>query len=90
LHAIILEGGIDNDGRFHSIPIKDTKNLTELFRRRLIRYFVGKKLLNEKFASILLSWKHAEFSADNSMLIPAKDQKARTGLSQYIARPKVL
>jgi len=26
-HVIILEGGIDNDGRFHSIPIKDTKNL---------------------------------------------------------------
>ncbi len=88
-HAIILEGGIDNDGRFQSIPIKDTKNLTELFRRRVIRYFMEKKLLNEKFARNMLSWKHSGFSVDNSILIPAKDQKARTGLSQYIARHPV-
>ena len=29
---------------------KNTSNLTELFRRRVISYFVEKKLLNEKFA----------------------------------------
>jgi hypothetical protein len=88
-HTIILEGGIDNDGSFHSIPIKNTSNLTELFRRRVISYFVNKKLLNEKFARNLLSWKHSGFSVDNSILIPAQDQKARTGLSQYIARHPV-
>ena len=49
-HTIILEGGIANDGRFHSIPIKNKLSLTELFRRRVISYFVNKKLLNEKFA----------------------------------------
>ena len=38
-HTIILEGGIDNDGSFHSIPIKDTSNLTELFRRKVIRQY---------------------------------------------------
>jgi len=26
-HTVILEGGIDNDGRFHSIPIKNTSDL---------------------------------------------------------------
>ncbi len=88
-HTIILEGGIDNDGSFHSIPIKNTSNLTELFRRRVISYFVKKKLLNEKFARNLLSWKHSGFSVDNSILITAQDQKARTGLSQYIARHPV-
>ena len=88
-HAIILEGGIDGEGTFHSIPIKNTSNLTELFRRRVISYFVKKKLLNEKFARNLLSWKHSGFSVDNSILIPAQDQKARTGLSQYIARHPV-
>ncbi|MCW3987899.1 MAG: transposase, partial [Candidatus Bathyarchaeota archaeon] len=29
------------------------------------------------------------YQLDNSILIPAKDQKARTGLSQYIARQPV-
>ena len=89
-HTIILEGAIDNDGSFHSIPIKNTSNLTELFRRRVISYFVNKKLLNEKFARNLLSWKHSGFSVGNSILIPAQARKARTGLSQYIAIPKVL
>ncbi len=88
-HAIIMEGGIDCDGKFLSIPIKNTSNLTELFRCRVISYFVNKKLLNEKFARNLLSWKHSGFSVDNSILIPAQDQKARTGLSQYIARHPV-
>ena len=54
-HTIILEGGIDNYSRFHSIPIKNTSSLTELFRRRVISYFVNKKLLNEKFARNMLS-----------------------------------
>jgi len=88
-HTIILEGGIANDGRFHSIPIKNTSSLTELFRRRVISYFVNKKLLNEKFTRNMLSWKHSGFSVDNSILIPAQDQKARSGLSQYIARHPV-
>ncbi len=88
-HAIIMEGGIDADGTFHSIPIKDTSNLTELFRRRVISYFVNKKLLNEKFARNLLSWKHSGFSVDNSILIPAYSNKARVNLSQYIIRHPV-
>ncbi len=84
-----MEGGIDGEGIFYSIPIKNTSSLTEIFRRRVISYFVNKKLLNEKFAGNLLSWKHSGFSVDYAILIPAQDQKARTGLSQYIARHPV-
>jgi hypothetical protein len=60
-----------------------------VFRRRVIKYFVDKGLLENSFARNLLSWKHPGFSVDNSILIPAQDQKARTGLSQYIARHPV-
>ena len=88
-HCIILEGGIDENGSFHHIPIKDTSQLTELFRRRVIQLFVQKGLLQKSFARRLLCWKHSGFSVDNSVGIPAASKKARVNLSQYIIRHPV-
>jgi hypothetical protein len=88
-HSIILEGGIDEEGSFHHIPIKDTSKLAEVFRRRVIKLFVEKDLLQKSFAMKLLSWKHSGFSVDNSVGISAASQKARVNLSQYIIRHPV-
>lgn len=89
--CIILEGGIDEESCFHYLPIKDTSKLTEVFRQRVIKYFVDKGLLDRSFALKLLVWKHSGFSVDNSVKIPASSQNARVNLiSQYIVRPKVL
>jgi len=88
-HCIILEGGIDEKGFFHHIPIKDTSQLTEVFRKRVIQLFVEKGLLQKSFAQKLLGWKHSGFSVDNSVGIPASSQKARVNLSQYIIRHPV-
>ena len=85
----ILEGGIDEKGSFHHIPIKDTSQLTEVFRKRVIKLFVEKGLLQKSFARKLLCWKHSGFSVDNSVGIPASSQKARVNLSQYIIRHPV-
>ena len=83
-HCIVLEGGIDEAGSFHHIPIKDTAKLIEIFRRRVIKLFVDRGLLDLNFVRKILSWKHSGFSVDNSVLIPALSQKARVNLSQYI------
>ena len=88
-HCIILEGGIDEKGSFHHIPIKDTSRLIEVFRRRVIQLFVEKGLLQKSFAMKLLCWKHSGFSVDNSVGIPAASKKARVNLSQYIIRQLV-
>jgi hypothetical protein len=81
-HSIILEGGIDEESCFHYLPIKDTSKLTEVFRQRVIKYFVDKGLLDRSFALKLLAWKHSGFSVDNSVKIPASSQNARVNLSQ--------
>jgi len=60
-HCIILEGGIDEESCFHYLPIKDTSKLTEVFRQRVIKYFVDKGLLDRSFALKLLGWKHSGF-----------------------------
>jgi hypothetical protein len=90
-HCIVLEGGIDEAGSFHHIPIKDTAKLTEVFRRRVIKLVVDRGLLDRGFALKILSWQHSGFSVDNSVSIPASSRKARVNLSQYIIRnPAVL
>ena len=50
IHCIVLEGGIDETGSFHHIPINDTAKLTEVFRRRVIKLFVDRRLLDHGFA----------------------------------------
>ena len=61
--------------------------MTEYFRRIVLRYFAGKKLLTEQFARNLLSWRHSGFSIDNSVRI--LDERSRENLAQYLARPPV-
>jgi hypothetical protein len=88
-HCLVLEGGIDEAGSFHHIPIKDTSPLTEVFRRRVLKLFVDLDLLDPHFTRKILSWKHSGFSVDNSVPIPASSRKARVNLSQYIVRHTV-
>jgi hypothetical protein len=54
-HCIVLEGGIDEKGSFHHIPIKDTARITEVLRRRVIKLFVDRGLLDHSFALKILS-----------------------------------
>ena len=94
IHCIVLEGGIDETGSFHHIPIKDTAKLTEVFKRRVIKLFVDRGLFDRHsaercFALKILSWQHSGFSVDNSVSIPASNRKARVSLSQYIIRHPV-
>ena len=88
-HCLVLEGGIDEAGSFHHIPIKDTAKLIEIFRRRVLTLFVDRGLLDSHFARKILSWNHSGFSVDNSVPIPASSRKARVNLSQYIVRHPV-
>ena len=85
-HCIVLEGGVNNEGKFCHLPIKDTAKLCELFRRKVIHLLFKKGLLDEPKANMLLSWKNSGFSVDNSVLILPHDENARENISQYITR----
>lgn len=86
-HAILLEGGFDEDGTFVYLPFSGLEKMTEYFRRIVLRFFTERKLLSEQFARNLLSWKHSGFSIDNSVRI--LDESSRDSLAQYIARPPI-
>jgi len=86
-HAIVLEGGFDNEGTFFYIPFSGLDTMVEVFRRRVVWLLVEKELLNEDFAIKLLGWKHSGFSIDNSVRI--LDREAQTNLAEYISRPPI-
>ena len=54
-HCLVLVGGFDEDGTFIPVPLSGLEQMTEIFRRRLIRLLVEKELLAEEFARNLLS-----------------------------------
>lgn len=86
-HAIVLEGGFDDEGTFFFIPFSGLQSMVEVFRRRVIKLLVERELLNEVFARNLMSWKHSGFSIDNSVRI--LEDSTQESLAEYIARPPI-
>jgi hypothetical protein len=85
-HALILEGGFDEECNFTHIPIPNLEDMKECFRKLVIKYFEDNRLVSSDLAKNLLSWKHSGFSIDNSVRIAASDNKAREAIAQYMAR----
>ena len=86
-HALILEGGFDDEGTFFYIPFSGLQYMVEVFRRRVIKLLLDRKLLNEEFAENLLSWRHSGFSIDNSVRI--LDERSQENLAEYISSPPI-
>ncbi len=53
-HTIVLEGGFDSHDRFFFIPIGASEALQELWRRRVIGFFLKQGILNEALAESML------------------------------------
>jgi len=60
-HCLVLEGGIDEAGSFHHIPIKDTAKLIEIFRRPVIKLFVDRGAALPQFCG-------AQFRGEDSLM----------------------
>jgi len=84
-HAIVLEGGFDDEGTFYYIPFNGLDSMIEVFRRRVIGMLMDRGLLKADLAENLLSWRHSGFSIDNSVRI--FDDQTRENLAEYMARP---
>ena len=57
------------------------------FRRRILRAFVGRGLLESFEAQEMLGYKHSGFSVDTSVCIAAHDRAGLERLLRYCARP---
>jgi hypothetical protein len=64
LYTIVLEGGFDSHDRFFFIPIGAGEGLQELWRRRVIGFFLKLGLLDAALAESMIGWLHSGFSVE--------------------------
>ena len=61
--------------------------LQATLRRRILRAFVGRSLLESFKAKEMLGYRHSSFSVDAGLFIEADDRAALERLLRYCARP---
>lgn len=88
MHILAVNGLIDTQNRFH--PLDENESLTplkEIFRNLFIKTLVDEKLLSQKKADQLLSWKTSGFTLDagDAATLPF-DRKARRQFAEYMLR----
>jgi hypothetical protein len=94
-HVAILDGlfcaGADGSVDFHEASdpgSRDIQRLQQTLRRRVLRLFRRRELLDESTVANLLTWQAAGgFSVDASVRISGSDHAGRERLLRYCARP---
>ena len=86
---MFLEGGFDEQGRFHHVPFGDLARMAQAFRKRVLALFLQRGLIERDRAEGLLCWKNSGFSLDGSIVLRATDPAAMERLAQYMARPPI-
>ena len=94
-HLVVLDGlfSEDPDGSIHfheagEPGTRDMQRLQQTVRRRVLRLFRRRELLDEPTVANLLTWQAAGgFSVDASVRISGSDRAGRERLLRYCARP---
>ena len=74
-----------------TIPVTyvNTRKAEELFRHRVLRLLKDKGLLSEERIQLLFSWRRSGSSIDDSVRIPAGQQRAIEHVARYMLRAPV-
>ncbi len=91
-HVCAVDGGFEEVPGivFHPASAIDETAVAQVqtdLRRRILRAFVGRGLLESCDAKDMLAYQHSGFSVDASVLIEAHDRAALERLLRYCARP---
>ena len=89
IHLIATDGGFQPDGTFVPWPAHDTAQLTEAFRRAVLRLFVRRGLFERDDAHAMLAWPHSGFHVHDAVLVPDGDMAFALRLARYCARNPV-
>lgn len=79
LHMIATDGGFRPDGTFVSWPAHDTAQLSEAFRRAVLRLFVRLGLFEREDAEAMLAWPHSGFTCTTPCSYPTAIWPSRFG-----------
>jgi hypothetical protein len=89
---VVTDGGFRPDGtfvRWPGWPSHDTLQLTEAFRRAVLRLFVRRGLFDAEQAQGMLQWPHSGFHVHAGVRVPEADLAFALRLARYCARNPV-
>ncbi|MBI3900609.1 MAG: transposase, partial [Chlamydiia bacterium] len=89
-HCCIIDGVFDKEGNFYQANLlssEEIQSVQEQVRKRVVKLFHRKGILNSDEASDMLSWDHGGFSLDANVRIDAQDRAGLERLIRYCARP---
>ena len=89
LHLLVTDGGFRADGTFVAWPAHDAAQLTEAFRRAVLRLFVRLELFDAEQAAGMLQWPHSGFHVHDAVWVDQDDHAFARRLARYCARNPV-
>ena len=86
LHAIALDGGIDDTGTFHRLSECDVAKLESRFAEKVFAALRGENLITDEVIENMRSWNHSGFSVFSAEPIAGEDRDARLFLARYLKK----
>jgi len=80
-----MEGGIDEDGTFHSVSSFDDALIRLFFSREVFSLLLKEGLISRELVQKILGWRHTGFHAHSQVRAITKKQIERIG--KYMIRP---
>jgi hypothetical protein len=84
LHCLVSDGLFLPDGSFLPVPAPEPEMVMRAFRHRLLKALLAREIITPQMVELLLSWRHAGFSAYQGEPVPPDDTAARERLARYI------
>jgi len=86
IHAIATDGLFDRGGAFTPLPETQLRALRDLFRAKVFRLLVQRKLLSPALVHKFMQWKHSGFNLFRGDPVPGTHRAELESLAQYILR----
>ena len=89
-HSCVIDGVFDKEGKFYpvdTLSIDEIQSVQERIRKRVLRLFRKKGLLDSDVTSDMLEWENGGFSLNANVRIEAEDRDGLERLIRYCARP---
>ena len=86
IHAIATDGLFDRTGAFTPLPDAKLRPLRDLFRAKVFRLLVERKLLSPALVHKFMQWKHSGFNLFRGEPVAGTHRAKLEDLAQYILR----
>lgn len=87
IHALVLDGTIDQYGKFSQLPAPDTEQIAAAFGSNVFNALLKRDLLTEDTIINMASWPHSGFHVFSGSPISYSDRDKLLFVSQYLKKP---